>query len=86
MERYVTTMYRLNDLNCNEQYCEFNRINMYSLNVCRMSIFRERAWIVLCRGITYAQVVQTFCEIHSVAFPVNRILMQLVSIWVQFQF
>ena len=50
IERYVTTTYRLHELKCNEQYYEFISMYMYSLRICRVSVFGRRSWNILCRG------------------------------------
>ena len=50
MEEYVTTTYRLHDFKCNECYYEFISMYMYSLSVCRISVFGRPSWNVLCRG------------------------------------
>ena len=50
MERYVTTTYRLHELKYDEKFYEFDSMYMYSLSVCRDSLFRRRSWDVLCRG------------------------------------
>ena len=50
MEQYVTTTYHLHCIKCNEWFYEFISMYMYSLSVCRVSVFSRRAWNVLCRG------------------------------------
>ena len=65
MERYVNTTYRLRDLKRNEWYCEFISMYMYSLSVCRISVFSRRAWNALCRGSLCPQALQACCDSHS---------------------
>ena len=50
MERFVTTTYRSHNLKSNEWFYEFISMYMYSLSVCRVSVFSRLSWIVLCRG------------------------------------
>ena len=71
MERYVNTTYRFHDLNCIEWYYEFISMYLYSLSVCRISVFNRRAWNAFCPESLCPQALQTCCDKRLPAFLTN---------------